>query len=166
MKKTLLCSVLLITVMFLIGISEANAGNTYKFKSDCPNPAGGKMVKDDWDFYKCECVSFAAYKLNQIGVAFKNDYKKVHFGPATNWSTAAQSAGISQDSTPKVGDIAWFNSSRGHVAYVEKLNTVTGKDGKTTVSTIDIVEYNYTTSYDYSTRTIKPNTVSKFIHFK
>ena len=156
--------------MSLLGTSEANAGNTYDYASSCPSKGydkAGKGTADAWGFYLCECVSYAASKLTQNGVAFKNSYTKskntVKWGNASNWSAAATTAGVPQDSTPKVGDVAWF--SYGHVAWVDQVT----KDKKGVVTSIDISEYNYgypKDPYKYNTRSIKPTSVSKFIHFK
>lgn len=163
MKK--LFSILLVTGASLLTVSggKANPASApipniyYPFANECPNPAGGNLKVDPWNFYKCECTSYVASKLNRRGVPFSNQYKISRWGNASNWSAAADKAGIPQDNsnaTPKSGDVAWFSS--GHVAYVERVLSN---------GTIDISEYNYGTRHGYGTRNINRNSVSKFIHF-
>jgi surface antigen len=149
--KKILCFLLLFS-MALTGI--AISGNTYDYQAYCPKN-GGKMVIDKWSFYQCECTSYAADKLNEKGVKFYNYYKGTKWGWASNWVNAAKSAGISYNTTPKRGDVAWF--SYGHVAFVESV------DSK---QNITISEYNYS-SYKYTTRTISRTASSYpryFIH--
>jgi CHAP domain len=164
MKKLSLSSVLLLAGLSLVGVSGAIAAPTpasapipnryYPFVGECPNPSGGNMVVDPWNFYKCECTSYVASRLNRRGVPFTNQYKIPRWGNASNWSAAADRAGIAQDDSVRVGDVAWFSS--GHVAYVERVLSN---------GTIDISEYNYTSRHDYGTRNISRSSVSKFIHF-
>ncbi len=135
--------------------SYCTTGNTYNYASVCPSPSGGRYLNPDdvdaWSFWKCECTSYAADKLNERGIAFNNYYKGVHWGDASNWVTAAQSAGVSYSTTPRVGDVAWWN---GHVAYVDSVNA----DGSANIS-----EYNYGNAWDYHTRSSIRATY--YIHF-
>jgi len=160
-----LSSVVLLAGLSLTGVAGAIAAPAsapipnryYPFAGECPSPSGGAMRVDPWNFFKCECTSYVASKLNRRGVPFSNQYKISRWGNASNWSNAARAAGIPQDDsnvTPRFGDVAWFSS--GHVAYVER---VLGN------GTIDISEYNYGSRHDYGTRNIKISSVSKFIHF-
>jgi surface antigen len=128
--------------------------NSYNYASVCPSPAGGRYWTEDidaWRFYKCECTSYSADKLNERGVPFSNSYKGVTWGHASNWVTAANAAGVTVTTTPKVGDIAWWS---GHVAYVESVNS----DGS-----VNISEYNWGTAYSYGTRSSVKAT--KYIRF-
>jgi len=165
MKKLSVSSFALLAGLLLTGVSGAIAAPAsapipnryYPFAGECPNPSGGAMRVDPWNFYKCECTSYVASKLNRRGVPFSNQYKISRWGNASNWSNAAKAAGIPQDDsnvTPRFGDVAWFSS--GHVAYVERVLSN---------GTIDISEYNYSSRHDYGTRNIKTSSVSKFIHF-
>ena len=165
MNKSFLKSVLLSAGLSMIGVAGAIAAPAsapipnryYPFVGECPNPSGGAMRVDPWNFYKCECTSYVASKLNRRGVPFSNQYKIPRWGNASNWSNAAKAAGIPQDDsnvTPRFGDVAWFSS--GHVAYVERVLSN---------GTIDISEYNYESRHGYGTRNIKTSSVSKFIHF-
>lgn len=146
-----------LVVVLLLGavINVANASDTYDYANVCPQN-GGKMKADKWQFYQCECVSYAADKMNEHSVKLNNKYKGVYWGYASNWINAAKAARISYNTTPKKRDIAWFGN---HVAYVEEADS----KGNITVS-----EYNYSSRHDYSKRTIKKgsSTYPKyFIHF-
>jgi surface antigen len=139
--------------------------NNYTYKSVCPKPSGGRYSSTDadkWNFWKCECVSYVAYKLNARGIPFNNGYglpKGQRWSDASNWLNAAKTAKVKVDKSPTVGSVATF--TYGHVAFVEYVY----KDGS-----IDISEYNYHTKpgYDFSVRTISKKDFSKitgFIHF-
>ena len=94
MSKSLLYSVLLGAGLSLIGVAGAIASvpasapipnRYYPFVGECPNPSGGNLVVDSWNFYKCECTSYVASRLNRRGVPFTNQYKIPHWGNSTNW---------------------------------------------------------------------------------
>ncbi|MFN5854652.1 MAG: CHAP domain-containing protein [Pseudanabaenaceae cyanobacterium] len=165
MKKLSLSSIALSAGLSLAAIPTVIAAPAsapipnryYPFAGECPNPSGGAMRVDPWNFYKCECTSYVASRLNRRGVPFSNQYKSPRWGNASNWSAAAKAADIPQDDSnvmPRWGDVAWFKS--GHVAYVERVLPN---------GTIDISEYNYQYRHNYGTRNIPINSVSKFIHF-
>ena len=137
-----------ITIVLLCTFSfNAYAENTYKYKDVCPNPAGGNEYVDDWGFYKCECTSYVAFKLNEAGIPFRNHYKGVHWGYASNWKSAAEGAGVPTYNSPKPGDVAWWS---GHVAYVERVDY----DSNGNWEKMWISEYNYDPPYghDYGTK--------------
>jgi surface antigen len=141
--------------------------------STSPVPAGA--VRDDypyrgatsgvdrWNFYKSQCTSFAAWRVNHnLGIGFHNHYRGVRWSNAHNWDNAARSVGVPVHSTPRAGDIAVRNSgSYGHVAYVAKVNT----DGSFMVE-----EYNWTRpdtySYRRATRGEGSSQFSSFIRFR
>lgn len=130
-------------------------------KDDYPY-RGATSGVDRWNFYKGQCTSFAAWRLNHnLGVKFHNYYKGVHWGNATNWDNAARQAGIPVHSTPRVGDIAVRDSGTwGHVAFVAKVNS----DGSFMVE-----EYNHvrsdTYSYRKATRGEGSHQFSEFVRF-
>lgn len=145
--------------VILMGMSAPLlAANSYDYAGSCPKN-GGKGFVDKWSFYQCECTSYAADKLNEKGVKFNNTYKMPsgkRWSNASNWVSAAKTAGISYNTTPKRGDIAWF--SYGHVAYVESVDSS---------NNVTISEYNYSPAYSYGSRTLKKGTSSYpayFIH--
>jgi surface antigen len=138
--------------------------NTYPYRTNCP-AYGGLLKVDPWRFYKCECTSYSAWKLNERGIPFNNTFRLPsgkRWSNASNWKTAAGQAGISVDMNPKKGDIVWFTYN--HVGYVESV-TKTG----TTVKDIVITEYNYS-AYSFGVRVITKSQFSTkkiggFIHF-
>jgi len=114
---------------------------------------------DQWKFYKCECTSYVTWKLNQDGIDFKNHYKGVRFSNAKNWKNAAQNVSIPVSDIPRIGDVAWWDSSgkylkHGHVAYVESVNA----DGS-----VNISEYNEKGAHNFRTR--QNIYADKYIHF-
>ncbi len=120
---------------------------------------------DPWLFYNRECTSWVAWRLNsENGVAFHNYWQNVHWGNASNWKSAAKSAGVPVDNNPTRGSVAWWaagsaGSSRGHVAWVQVVG-----DGAITIE-----EYNYLREGYYDTRTISKTSSlwpSGFIHIK
>jgi surface antigen len=65
------------------------------------------------------CVSYAAYRLQQNGAAKPWDGR---IGNAFEWDEFARGAGVPVDRNPAVGAIAqWDTGQAGHVAYVEEI---------------------------------------------
>jgi surface antigen len=64
------------------------------------------------------CTNYAAYRLIRNGV--DASYLRGH-GNAYEWGGQAAAHGVPVNGTPAVGSIAWWNSSTGHVAYVEEV---------------------------------------------
>ncbi|KIM06612.1 MAG: hypothetical protein KU38_12675 [Sulfurovum sp. FS08-3] len=157
---------LLIFLALTVGLL-ANA--TYESEMEgCPPgktsglPDNKVYIADKFNFYKCECTSYVAWKITQNGIKFLNSgtevngvWKATHFGNANNWDNAAKSIGLSVDKTPKVGDIAVWETM--HVAYVESVNN----DGTVTIS-----EYNKNYDHKYTTRNIKITAIDNFIHIQ
>lgn len=112
---------------------------------------------DPWNFYNRECTSFVAWCLNsRNGVAFTNWYGGVRWGHAKNWGNAARSIGITVNSSPAVGSVAWSNSGTyGHVAWVSAVNG----------NSVTIEEYNYSRAGAYGTRTVNASSF-QYIHIK
>jgi len=123
--------------------------NDYPYKGGC----GGV---DPWNFYKCQCTSFVAWRLNdRKGIKFHNQYKGCHFGNANSWDNCAKTVGLKVNKKPKKGAVAQSNSgSYGHVAWVTKV------DG----SKVTVEEYNWATSEGYGKRTVAASTFN-YIHF-
>jgi surface antigen len=146
--------------MLCLAASVANSvalTDTYDYRGVCPTPDGGKKILDKWQFWICECVSYAADKLNERGLPFNDHYKGVTWKSGGNWINAATAAGVPYSRTPRRGDVARIGQN--HVAYVEAVDSY----GDVTIS-----EYNWVHPHDYSTRTLKPGTTaypSNFIHF-
>ena len=164
MKKitAILLSFIIAAMFFpiLTGSGKAYAENGYPY-----SVAAGVYVADQWGFYQCECTSYCAYKLNTVnGVYFHNT--KSHgskWGNAKDWDDFARTKGITVNTTPAVGSIAYWDSN--HVAWV---SAVSGNN-------ITIEEYNYGYvningvthgSHTYNTRTISKSNPTGFIHIK
>ena len=127
-----------------------NTGDDYpaKYKN-----ADRGSITDEWLFFNRECTSFVAWCLNsRNGVNFTNYYGGVRWSNASNWKNAAQSVGITVDSTPAVGSVGW---SGGHVVWVK---AISGSD-------VAIEEYNVSSDGAFHSRTVPANTM-EYIHIK
>ena len=131
--------------------------------------AAGVYIVDDWNFYRGECTSFCAWRLNNNnGVGFHNWFGGIRWGNANTWDDAARSLGYTVDNTPAVGAIAYWegaSGSTGHVAWVSNVY-----DGS-----VDIEEYNYGWvlingeyhgNHKYNSRNISRWDPSGYIHIK
>jgi hypothetical protein len=102
------------------------SGDDYPYKNSC-NTAHDI---DPWNFYKCECTSFVAWRINSVlGIKFTNQYKKQHWGNAELWDNAARASGVKINKTPKKNAVAQTDKSGsglGHVAWVKSVS----KDGR------------------------------------
>jgi surface antigen len=141
-------------------------GDDYPYKNAPLDPEQA----DPWAFYCRECVSFVAWRMNQLGVKFSNGMSGPNgargwFGNADTWAANAHNIGFLADQTPAVGAVAHFDPnhsgarSSGHVAYVAQVNG----DGA-----IAIEEYSWLPfphGYHNPPRVIHASDVSDFIHF-
>ena len=110
-------------------------------------------IVDMWGMYNRECVSYAAFKVQQSGRYMPYWGGR---GNANQWDDNARASGIPVDSTPRVGDVAvWNVGYYGHVMYVEGVHG----DG-----TISISQYNADWNGTYSTNRISASGL-QFIHF-
>ncbi|HEX9066206.1 MAG TPA: CHAP domain-containing protein, partial [Streptosporangiaceae bacterium] len=140
------------------GTKAAAAQYGYPYPDPPACTHGGACVADKWYFYRGQCTSWVAYRLNQLnGFAFSNYYGgKGRWGNADNWGPQARSLGITVNSTPALGSIAWYSS--GHVAYVEAVNSATS---------LVISEMNYDSDNGFRVQTITPDSgfwPTAFIH--
>ncbi|KAK0653157.1 CHAP domain-containing protein [Cercophora newfieldiana] len=121
----------------------------YPYRGNC----GGL---DPWKYYKCQCTSFVAWRINErLGVKFHNYYKGPHWGDAKIWDEAARSSGVKIDNNAVPGSIAQTNAGAGHVAWVTKVS-----GGKVTIE-----EYNGNNPEKYGRRTVDKDSF-KYIHIK
>jgi len=122
--------------------------DNYPYKGSC----GGV---DPWNYYKCQCTSFVAFRVNRkLGINFHNRYKGAHWGNANLWDDAARQTGTTINSTPKVNSIAQNNGGTyGHVAWV---TAVSG-------TKVTVEEYNWATREGYGRRTVSKGTFN-YIH--
>ena len=155
---------LILTVLGLSLWSIALAENYYPYKDVCP---GAQDEVDQWGFYKCECVSYAAYALNAYGVSFNNSYRQTtgnYWHNGGDWNDAAERAGITVDNFPLPGDIVYWENmgSVGHVAEVIKIDY---NSNITDWEKAYIAQYNGSNKHKYSEKWIYPSdNPSGFIH--
>jgi surface antigen len=149
------------------GKAGTAAADTY-YGYPYPHPPactdGGACDADKWAFYRGQCTSWVAYRLNQLNsIAFTNSYGgKGRWANAVNWAPRARALKIAVNGKPAVGSIAWYGSTKaapdGHVAYVEKVNSPTS---------IVMSEMNYDSDNGFWVHTITQATgdwPTEFIH--
>ncbi|EXK25557.1 hypothetical protein FOMG_17799 [Fusarium oxysporum f. sp. melonis 26406] len=124
--------------------------NDYPYKRSCRGV-------DKWNYYKCQCTSFVAWRINKrLGIKFTNQYKGVNWGNANTWDDAAKKTGVAVNKKPVPGCIAQTNAGKfGHVAWVVKVSG----------DRVTVEEYNYRGSQKYSKRTVPKDTFN-YIHVK
>jgi len=122
--------------------------NDYPFKAASPNDV------DRWNFYKRECTSFVAYRLNKV-MQFSNLMRGGHFGNAENWDDNARAIGMKVNRRPTVGSVMVRNSGTfGHVAIVARV-----RRGR-----ILVEQYNAGGTHTYSREWLAKTSVMTFIH--
>ncbi|KAH0594133.1 hypothetical protein MHUMG1_07972 [Metarhizium humberi] len=106
-------------------------------KPSPPNETGGRdpgeMVDDYPDKNKCgqtdsnqltacQCTGFAAFRaVNRMGVTNFTEYGQ--WGNANKWASVASKGGLTVNTTPAPGAIAWTErGTYGHVAFVHAVN--------------------------------------------
>lgn len=138
-------------------------GYPYPHPPACTN--GGACEADKWAFYRGQCTSWVAYRLNQLNkVAFSNSFGgQGRWGDAVNWGPQARKLKLTVNTTPTVGSVAWYGATKaapdGHVAYVEKVNSATS---------FVMSELNYDSDNGFWVHTITKSTgdwPTAFIHF-
>jgi surface antigen len=118
---------------------------------------------DRWMFAQCNCTSYTAYRMDSQlryatanDLSFDNGYLGRSWGSGKDWDDAARKVGISVDSIPIPGDIAYWDAGSekaqkyGHVAYIEHVTY----DDDMNWTEICLSEYNIKPEY-YSSRCIK-----------
>jgi surface antigen len=124
--------------------------NDYPFKSGSWNDA------DPWAFFKRECTSFVAYRLNRV-MQFHNHMRGGHFSDAANWDDNARRIGFRVDRRPTVGSVMVRNSGTyGHVAMVAKARR----------NRVFVEQYNAGGTHQYSKEWLRITPEMTFIHFK
>jgi len=138
------------------GYPYPNAPDCYEGGPHGHGRACGNSDLDKWSFYKGQCTSWVAFRLNRRNhVSFTNWYMGQHFGDARIWGEAANGAKITVDDKPAIGAVAWY--SFGHVGYVEKVSPQ-----------VVISEMNYDNRNGFRVRTISRGNYwpTGFIHIK
>ncbi|HYJ79287.1 MAG TPA: CHAP domain-containing protein, partial [Longimicrobiaceae bacterium] len=113
-------------------------GNDYPFAGKSYGTYRAPYDIDPWNYWYRECTSFVAFRLNQDGIDFHNQFGGYHWSHAYTWDDAARwlqtnnpALGVRINKTPAVGAIAQWNTN--HVAYVA---------GVTTRGTVILEDYN------------------------
>ncbi len=89
----------------------------YPYQNRCPQDKDAEF--DNNGMYICECVSYAAWRV-QDAYGYMPNFRGR--GNANQWATTARSYGITVSNTPKVGSVGVsYASSFGHVVWVEKV---------------------------------------------
>jgi len=121
----------------------------YPFRTDSPNDV------DPWRFYKRECTSFVAYRLNKV-MSFSNFMDGGHFGNAMGWDENARRLGFRVNRRPTRGSVMVRNSGTyGHVAMVARV-----RPGQ-----ILVEQYNAGGTHVYSKQWLSVASYMTFIHF-
>jgi surface antigen len=110
---------------------------------------------DNWGMYTRQCVSYAAFKVQQ---AYGNMPYWGGRGNAHEWDDNARAMGIKVSSVPAAGTVAILNDgSYGHAAWVESVNG----DG-----TINISHYNVGWRGEYAEwNNLSPRYFDSYIYF-
>ncbi len=165
--------VVLMTMAFMGDVfAYEDYGYPYKKIEGCVSSCSG----DVYNFCQNNCTSFCAFMLNRY-IEFNNTYRQTDgntWGSGGDWNNAAERAHIPVDNNPIPQDVAYWeinwtddpenvNDDYGHVAWVEKVYY----DHNGNVTSIDVVEYNYTSRCRFSSRNIEVgdnNYPNGFIH--
>src|ERR1700742_1903814 len=154
------------TVAPVAAVTAGDLGYPYPNAPDCDEQTGANCVADQWGFIQGQCHSWVAYRLNELnaaelgGLTFDDHYRLTgseQWNNPSNWLTAASEAGVTVDTTPALGAVAWWSENGAHVAYVEAVNT----DGSISVSEMNTDWHN---SFDFATLTRAGRWPDKFIH--
>jgi surface antigen len=147
-------------------VTAADLGYPYPNAPDCVETTGKHCVKDQWDFVQGQCHSWVAYRLNELnadeldGATFDDHYLMTgtnEWNNPSNWDNAAASVGITMDSTPALGSVAWWSEDGAHVAYVESVN----RDGSILISEMNTDWHN---GFDFATLRPGGRWPDAFIH--
>jgi surface antigen/cell division protein FtsB len=109
---------------------------------------------DNWGMYTRQCVSYAAFKVDQ---AYGNMPYWGGRGNANQWGSNARAAGFKVTSTPAAGTVGvLYDGPYGHVAWVEAVHG----DG-----TITISQFNAGWTGDYSVWRVSSTFFQEYIYF-
>lgn len=129
--------------------------NSYPYAGNCPGDDSAYIVIGG---YVCQCVSYAAWKVQERwGITIRN------WGNASSWGAYASSNGYVVNNTPAAGTVGYSTSGiYGHVVWVESVN------GN---GTINLTEYNNSSSSasglpgDFGARYNVNASAYRYIHF-
>lgn len=186
MSKYLLIA-LTLWLGFICPVRAENSNDTYPYRSECPAVGGSFPTDPLSNFYKCQCTSYVAHKLNErwgnTSPRFTNQYYGLtRWGHAYEWLNRALSSQVeigvtgakdnfvweeSKFNAVFPGDVALWNKKTGypdgHVAYVEAAGADAYGKG---VAWVTVSEYNIE-PYEFSRRTLyksDPKFPDYFLH--
>ena len=143
--------------------AQAGGGGTFQNLGGDPNRGGYPSMwanapmnayVDSWGMYSRQCVSYAAFKVNQ---AYGNMPYWGGIGNANQWGNNARASGIKVSATPAVGTVGvLYDGPYGHVGWVEAVHG----DG-----TITISQYNAGWSGEYSVWRVSSSFFQEYIYF-
>jgi surface antigen len=93
----------------LFALPANAAGDDYPYRGDTVNRS------DRWGFTTRQCVSFAAWRLEQNHHAITNSGNA--WGNASHWDDTARARRITVSSRPKVGAVAQWNAGERSAFY-------------------------------------------------
>lgn len=134
--------------------AQSDRPDSVTLKDDYPYKNDSWHEAEKWGFYKRECTSFVAYRLNEV-MEFSNTMKGGRFSDAHNWDDNAKRLGFKVDKDATVGSVMVRESGRfGHVAIVAEVE----KDR------VLVEQYNAGGTHRYSKGWLSREG-KKFIHF-
>ncbi|SEP47810.1 CHAP domain-containing protein [Amycolatopsis saalfeldensis] len=138
------------------GVPECDGTGAYPAGDDYPYRTDRTDNVDRWAFYRGQCTSFVAWRLEQTLGYFHNfqwhNGIPGHWGNAVDWDDNARKLGYRVDRVPVPGAVAQWES--GHVAYI---SAVQGK-------TVTVEEYNWVTPLAYDIRVTTMDRISAVLH--
>lgn len=99
--------------------------------SGLDNYGYGDFLKPDEFGRRHNCTSYAMY-MADLSAPYDSRYGGL--GNATEWDNTARAIGLKVGTIPHAGDIAQWEGSLGHVAYVEEVHFKLGKVWRIIVS--------------------------------
>jgi len=140
-------------------LAHDSYGYPWPAAPDCDesNVGAGGCVNDGVGFFQGQCTSWVAFRLGQRnGIGFTNWFEGRHWGNASEWSRVAKGLDYTSNEVPAVGAVGWY--ARGHVSYVEEVNT----DGSVVISEMNTDGHN-----GFDVTTVFPGDASwpdRFLH--
>jgi surface antigen len=142
--------------------ASSQYGYPYANAPDCDEFSGPPCASiDAWGFIQGQCVSWVAYRFNQLNpeFGFLNSYGgQGLWGWADHWGSQADVLHIPRDNNPAPGAIALY--AKDHVAFVETVNSPTS---------VVVSEMNYEFHNGFWVHTVTKGTSgwpTSFIHLK
>jgi surface antigen len=113
---------------------QASPARAWTYSDDYPyRTQSNPSAVDKWGFTQRQCVSYAAFRVNQSGHAFTNrtvrNGRTYYWGNARDWDSTAVALGKTVSRTPKAGAIAHWNAYETSAYYPRSGGTGTMRAG-------------------------------------